>query len=172
MGFERSRIMNREFNRRRNFIRRRNVIRRVDARSVCIGRSFLGTSLVRLAGCASLLMLTGCGLFQPSQLSQCQADKKQVMSKVVSQQRQIDELQTERKRLSDRLAEAEKQLAVVHDQAPNLVAEGRRPTSNSSDVPSRSSSRESTRESSRDSSRESTRDANAPNQWAPRQRRQ
>jgi len=120
-------------------------------------------ALVRLAWCGSCFSLAGCSLFQPSQLSQCQADKKEVMSKVVSQQRQIEDLQAERNRLSERLAEAEKQLAVVHDQAPNRLAEGRRPSSSS---PSALDS------GSRTSPRESTRDAVAPNQWAPRQRRQ
>lgn len=77
---------------------------------------------------ALLLCSSGCGLWQPSQLTQCQAEKKKILARAVSKERELDELLAERKRLGERLADAEKQLAQLSDSTGNRVADRRNST--------------------------------------------
>lgn len=77
---------------------------------------------------ALMLCSSGCGLWQPSQLTQCQAEKKKILARAVSKERELDELLAERKRLGERLADAEKQLAQLSDSTGNRLADRRNST--------------------------------------------
>jgi hypothetical protein len=59
----------------------------------------------------SLLLVSGCALTDKTQLAECQDEKRQLLSRVVDEQRRSESLQGELKVSNQRLAEAEKQLA-------------------------------------------------------------
>jgi len=54
---------------------------------------------------------TGCSLTEKTQLAECQDEKRQLLSRVVDEQRRAESLQGELKVSNQRLADAEKQLA-------------------------------------------------------------
>lgn len=60
---------------------------------------------------ASVWLLSGCSLTDKTQLSECQDEKRQLLSRVVDEQRRSESLQGELKVSNQRLADAEKQLA-------------------------------------------------------------
>ena len=118
----------------------------------------VGFTACWLLACCLAAVCTGCGLWQPSQLSRCQAEKKAVMNRVVTQERQLDELRSERKLLAERLSEAEKQVAVYSEQSPNRIADLRRnPTESKTATPTVQP--------------RFRRESAVPNEWSPRQKR-
>lgn len=60
---------------------------------------------------ASVWLLSGCALTDKTQLAECQDEKRQLLSRVVDEQRRSESLQGELKVSNQRLADAEKQLA-------------------------------------------------------------
>ena len=109
-------------------------------------------------GIGLTIICSGCGLWQPTQQSRCLAEKKQVMSRVVSQERELDKLRSQNQQLAERLAEAEKQVAVLHDQSPSRLADGRRRVSSLESKPSGDTPR-------------FQRESAKPNEWSARSRR-
>ena len=65
---------------------------------------------------AGLLCATaGCSSTTSAQLTRCQTEKKQLLTRVVDEQKRAETLQAELRNVNVRLAEAEKQLARVYD---------------------------------------------------------
>lgn len=135
-------------------------------------RDFPRTGYTCLLGMVVLGCVQGCGLWQPSALSKCQAEKKQVLNRLLAQQRELDELQGQRQLLTQRVAEAERQLAQVHDQAPDRLAEGRRGGGNSTGSSTGNTAGDSKGIRETGTGARFQRDAAVPNEWTPRQRRE
>jgi chromosome segregation ATPase len=116
--------------------------------------------------------MQGCGLWQPSALSKCQAEKKQVLNRLLAQQRELDDLQSQRQLLTQRVAEAERQLAQVYDQAPGRLAEGRRSGGSSASSSDSSGTSSNSEKRGQGAATRFQRDGAVPNEWTPRQRRE
>lgn len=61
------------------------------------------------------LLVAGCSWTNSGQLERCQTDKKQLLARVVEEQKRSESLTTELRTSNQRLADAEKQLARVYD---------------------------------------------------------
>ena len=64
---------------------------------------------------AMLCAAAGCSSTTTAQLTRCQNEKKQLLTRVVDEQKRAETLQAELRNVNVRLAEAEKQLARVYD---------------------------------------------------------
>lgn len=87
-------------------------------RSVVAHFSWVRSSraLVPSTLCAVMLCAAaGCSSTTTAQLTRCQNEKKQLLTRVVDEQKRAETLQAELRNVNVRLAEAEKQLARVYD---------------------------------------------------------
>lgn len=75
-----------------------------------------------VAAAGTLLLAVGCSATNVGQLERCQADKKQLLSRVVEEQKRSENLTTELRSANQRLADAEKQLARLYDPARGSLA--------------------------------------------------
>jgi hypothetical protein len=83
-------------------------------------RSLEHWSQVAIAG--ALLFGAGCSATNVGQLERCQADKKQLLSRVVEEQKRSESLTTELRSANQKLADAEKQLARFYDPSRGSLA--------------------------------------------------
>ena len=74
-------------------------------------RALFPTMLISAMLCAA----AGCSSTTTAQLTRCQNEKKQLLTRVVDEQKRAETLQAELRNVNVRLAEAEKQLARVYD---------------------------------------------------------
>lgn len=82
-------------------------------------RSLSASGLVVLLVCA-----TGCSMANMSQMERCQNEKKQLLARVVEEQKRAEALTTELRSSNQRLAEAEKQVARMMDGSRTRYASG------------------------------------------------
>ena len=68
-----------------------------------------------ISACGWLLVTLGCSATNVAQFERCQTDKKQLLARVVEEQKRSESLTTDLRTANQKLAEAEKQLARVHD---------------------------------------------------------
>ena len=83
------------------------------------------------AAVLAALLCAGCMPSAKSQLANCQSEKKQLLTRIVDEQKRAETLTAENRGLNDKLAEAETQLAKLHDGRGSRLAEFRRPNSTS-----------------------------------------
>ena len=76
----------------------------------------------QVAATGSLLFALGCSATNVGQLERCQADKKQLLSRVVEEQKRSENLTTELRSANQKLSDAEKQLARLYDPARGSLA--------------------------------------------------
>ena len=77
------------------------------------------------------MLCAGCMSTATSQLERCQSEKKQLLTRVVDDQKRAESLLVENRSLNEKLADAETQLAKLHDGRGSRIAEFRRPNSTS-----------------------------------------
>ncbi|MFO0901935.1 MAG: hypothetical protein U0939_02980 [Pirellulales bacterium] len=75
-----------------------------------------------LGVCGWLFVAFGCNATNVGQLERCQADKKQLLARVVEEQKRSESLTTDLRTANQKLADAEKQLARVYDGGRNRYA--------------------------------------------------
>ena len=85
------------------------------------------------------MLCAGCMPTAKSQLARCQSEKKQLLARIVDEQKRAETLTAENRGLNEKLADAETQLAKLHDGRGSRIAEFRRPNSTASPSPSSSS---------------------------------
>ena len=72
------------------------------------------------------MLCAGCMSTAKSQLDRCQSEKKQLLTRIVDDQKRAESILAENRSLNEKLADAETQLAKLYDGRGSRVAEFRR----------------------------------------------